>query len=169
MVECGVRYRTWAPGKTGVEVIIYNSAGETARVVSLGKEEGGYFCATDPEGGAGDLYNYQFDGAKWPDPASRSNPTGVHGAAEVIDPTTYHWSDALWKPPALADLVIYELHIGTFTPGGTFLETIEKLTYLVELGVKGGRNHAGGRFSRRSKLGLRWCFAICTGARLWHA
>ena len=136
MVECGVRYRTWAPGKTGVDVIICNSAGEAARVVSLGKEEGGYFCARDPEGGAGDRYNYQFDGAKWPDPASRFNPIGVHGAAEVIDPTTYHWSDTLWKPPALADLVIYELHVGTFTPCGTFRAAIEKLTYLVELGVK---------------------------------
>ncbi len=110
----GVGYRTWAPGHDRIDVVVYDTGGEVARTVSLGKEAGGYFSAVDSKGRAGDHYKYRFNGQEWPDPASRSNPDGVHGAAEVIDPRDFSWHDEAWVGPSLADLVIYELHIGTF-------------------------------------------------------
>ncbi len=128
-----MRYRTWAPEKR-VKVEIANGSGRK-RELSLGVEPGGYHSAIDPEGGAGDRYKYRFDGKEWPDPASRFNPESVHGPAEVIDPRGYQWRDRNWTPPALSDLVIYELHIGTFTPAGTFRAAIEKLDHVRDLGA----------------------------------
>lgn len=131
--EGGVRYRTWAPGKD-VTVVITTAAGEQ-RQLSLGEEPGGYRSERDPEGRAGDRYKYRLEGSDWPDPASRFNPDGVHGAAQVIDPCEYPWRDAGWVAPPLSELIIYEVHIGAFTPAGTFRAAIEKLDHLVALGV----------------------------------
>ncbi len=86
-------------------------------------------------GRAGDRYFYRFEGRDWPDPASRFNPDGVHGPAQVIDPRDYEWQDGAWRAPAFAGRVLYELHIGTFTPEGTFRAAIAKLDHLAELGV----------------------------------
>ena len=135
LAEGGVRYRTWAPGQSAVEVELYDQGGTPLRKLSLGKESGGYFSATDSAGRAGDRYKYRFGGNAWPDPASRSNPDGVHGAAEVIDPRAFSWTDDDWKSPALEELVIYELHVGTFTDAGTFRGAIERFDHLVRLGV----------------------------------
>ena len=135
LVEDGVRYRTWAPGKKKVEVVIFDPTGPAERIVSLVKEPGGYFNAVDPDGRAGDRYKYRFEGSDWPDPASRFNPDGVHGAGQVIDPSDYTWGDRAWSPPRVSELIIYELHIGTFTTEGTFHAAIGKLDHLVDLGV----------------------------------
>ncbi len=134
-VAGGVRYRTWAPGSKQVEAIIFDSQGAAARAVSLGRKEEGYFSAIDPAGGAGDRYKYRLDGKAWPDPASRFNPDGVHGVGQVIDPGDFAWDDDDWSPPPISALIIYELHIGTFTPEGTFRAAIDKLDHLVDLGV----------------------------------
>ena len=131
----GVRYRTWAPGHGSVSAVIYDRAGKRLRTVSLGKEEAGYYSGIDPAGRAGDRYKYRLAGKEWPDPAARFNPNGVHEAAEVIDPADFIWHDQDWTAPSVADLVIYELHIGTFTPEGTFRAAVAKLDYLVALGV----------------------------------
>ncbi|CAN5444270.1 malto-oligosyltrehalose trehalohydrolase [soil metagenome] len=135
VVPGGVRYRTWAPRKATVKAVIFDGKGEIKRKVSLGEEAAGYFSALDPEGRAGDRYKYRFEGRDWPDPASRFNPDGVHGAAQVIDPGDYAWHDETWSVPPLSELVLYELHIGTFTAEGTFRAAIEKLAHLVALGV----------------------------------
>jgi maltooligosyltrehalose trehalohydrolase len=135
LVENGVRYRTWAPGKEKVEVVIFDPAGLEERIVSLGEEPGDYFSAIDPAGRVGDRYKYRFGGSDWPDPASRFNPDGVHGAGQVIDPSDYAWGDRAWPPPRVSELIIYELHIGTFTAEGTFHAAIGKLDHLVDLGV----------------------------------
>ncbi|MEO6871030.1 MAG: malto-oligosyltrehalose trehalohydrolase [Chthoniobacterales bacterium] len=135
LVEAGVRYRTWAPGKEEVEVVIYDANQGTARTIPLHPEGAGYFSGIDGRGAAGDLYKYRFGGQEWPDPASRFNPSGVHGPSQVIDPRDYEWRDESWSPPSVADLVIYELHIGTFTPEGTFRGAIGKLDHLVRLGI----------------------------------
>lgn len=135
MVTSGARYRTWAPGKPAAAAVISNAQGEARRTLSLNKEADGYFSALDPEGRAGDRYQYQFDGRAWPDPASRFNPDGVHGAAQVIDPSDFAWHDEAWSAPPVSDLVIYELHVGTFTPEGTFQAAIGKLDHLADLGV----------------------------------
>lgn len=81
---------------------------------------------------------YQFvvdDGAPAPDPRSAFQPRGVNGPSEVVDHSKFQWSDGLWQAKPLSSAVIYELHVGTFTPEGTFRSAIEKLEYLVELGI----------------------------------
>ncbi len=166
--EGGVRYRTWAPGKE-VAVVVTSAAGAERREFSLGEESGGYRSAIDREGRAGDRYKYRFDGNEWPDPASRFNPEGVHGPAEVIDPRDYTWADEGWVAPPLAELVIYELHVGTFTPAGTFRGAIEKLDHLVALGVSAIEIMPVADFPGRTQLGLRRGVALRAGAGLRHA
>ena len=135
LVAGGVQYRTWAPGKAVVEAVIFDAESGVKRTVPLGQEEDGYFRGLDPEGCAGDRYKYRLDGDEWPDPASRYNPDGVHGVAQVIDPADFTWHDQAWSTPPRSDLIIYELHVGTFTPEGTFRGAIDKLDHLAELGV----------------------------------
>ena len=130
-----MRYRTWAPDKNQVAAVIRDHTDAELRTVSLSKNDDGYFSGLDQQGRAGDRYQYRFDGGDWPDPASRFNPDGVHGPAQVIDPCEYEWQDDAWRTPALSGLVLYELHLGTFTPEGTFRAAIDKLDHLVQLGV----------------------------------
>jgi maltooligosyltrehalose trehalohydrolase len=136
VVGTGVRYRIWAPEKHRIEARIQPVGGGEARTLVLEPETNGHHSGTDLLGAAGDRYQYFVDGAgPFPDPSSRSQPEGVHGASQVIDPERFHWHDAGWKCPPLRDLVLYEAHIGTFTPEGTFRAAIGKLPHLRELGV----------------------------------
>jgi maltooligosyltrehalose trehalohydrolase len=85
---------------------------------------------------AGDRYWFRVDGrGPYPDPASRFQPCGVHGPSMLVDPGAYAWRDGDWTPPRLADAIIYELHVGTFTPEGTFAAAQRKLPVLAALGV----------------------------------
>jgi len=84
----------------------------------------------------GDRYGYVLDGGHaLSDPVSRYLPDGVHGPTEIVDPATFPWGDSSWRGLALRDYVIYELHIGTFTPGGTFDSAVRKLDYLKQIGI----------------------------------
>jgi maltooligosyltrehalose trehalohydrolase len=83
----------------------------------------------------GSLYFYQLDGRDCADPASHSQPQGVHGASAVVDHAAFDWTDAPWTGIPLADMVIYELHVGTFTAEGTFAAMIARLPDLMELGI----------------------------------
>jgi maltooligosyltrehalose trehalohydrolase len=84
----------------------------------------------------GDRYGYRINGGELrPDPASRFQPDGVHGPSEVVDPNTYTWRDQAWHGIEPSALVVYELHVGTFTPAGTFAAAAERLPSLAELGV----------------------------------
>lgn len=131
----GVRFRVWAPAASRVDVVLYRD-GEAAAVIPLVAEEGGYHGAMVAGIGPGARYRYRLDGADtFPDPASRSQPDGVHGASEVVDPDAFEWTDTDRPTIAGGDLVIYELHVGTFTPGGTFDSAIERLDHLAALGV----------------------------------
>jgi maltooligosyltrehalose trehalohydrolase len=133
--EGGVHFRTWCKHERA-EVIILKEAGERIRRVGLEPEPGGYFSGLDEAGLPGDLYQYRFgDSALWPDPASCYQPKGVHGPSMVVDGVSFPWTDESWVRPALSDLVIYELHIGTLTPQGTFRSAIERLPHLSALGV----------------------------------
>ncbi|HEY2138559.1 MAG TPA: malto-oligosyltrehalose trehalohydrolase [Chthoniobacterales bacterium] len=135
MIHSGVHYRTRSK-HARVEVMIFGAGGEVVRTLTLEKEPGGYFSGVDEAGAAGDLYKYRFDGADaWPDPASCYQPHGVHGPSAVVDSGSYNWTDANWSPPAFSDLVIYELHVGTFTKDGTFRSVITQLPHLVALGI----------------------------------
>ncbi len=133
----GVRYRIWAPERRQVEARILPGDGGKMRTMMLTRDEEGYHAALDAAGMAGDRYQYVVDGdGPFPDPASRFQPEGVHGVSEVTDPHAYAWGDSGWRRPPLRDLVVYELHIGTFTPEGTFAAAIKKLPCLCDLGIK---------------------------------
>jgi maltooligosyltrehalose trehalohydrolase len=96
----------------------------------------GWFEGRAPGIGAGARYRFRLpDGRLLPDPASRFQPEGVHGPSMVIDPAAFAWSDHGWRGVRLEDLVVYELHVGTFTPAGTFDGVVAQLPYLRDLGV----------------------------------
>jgi maltooligosyltrehalose trehalohydrolase len=125
-----VHFRVWAPAATSVEVELVD-AGEMKTPL---QRDGQYFQGLIPAA-AGDRYWYWLDGtARLPDPASRSQPDDVHGPSQVVDPA-FAWSDTGWRGIALEECIIYELHVGTFTPQGTFDGVISRLDYLCELGI----------------------------------
>ena len=132
-------YRVWAPEKQRVEVILFSEQGDILRAVLLRPAGDGYFQGTDTQGREGDLYKYRLDGDEgrtFPDPLSRYQPRGVHGPSQVMAARQYAWKhDADHRRVTLDALVIYELHIGTFTREGTFFAAISKLDYLRDLGI----------------------------------
>jgi maltooligosyltrehalose trehalohydrolase len=102
----------------------------------LVKYQRGYWQLITTDIRPGDLYQiWTDDGEKLPDPASRSQPNGVHGPSQAIDVNEFEWSDDAWRNPLLEDYIIYELHTGTFTVEGNFEAIKSKLPYLKELGV----------------------------------
>jgi len=124
------RFRVWAPSATSVEIELVDSG---APKIPL-QRDGEYFQGSVPAA-AGDRYWYWLDGTvRRPDPVSRSQPDGVHGPSQVIDPA-FAWSDSRWRGIALEEYIFYELHVGSFTPHGTFDSVISRLDYLVELGI----------------------------------
>ena len=128
----GVRFRLWAPVARRVDVV--SESGEVlAPMHDVGR---GVFEVVLVGAEPGLLYRYRVDGrTAYPDPASRFQPQGVHGPSMVVDPARYRWRDGEWLGVAREDLVFYELHIGTFTPEGTFAGARRRLPYLKELGV----------------------------------
>jgi len=125
-------FRVWAPYADSVQLHVVSPA---ERKVELGQEERGYWGALVDGVEPGTLYKYIIGGVgEFPDPASRSQPQGVHGPSEVVD-TGFPWTDTGWRGPLLRDYIIYEMHVGTFTPGGTFDSAVSHLDYLVDLGV----------------------------------
>jgi maltooligosyltrehalose trehalohydrolase len=123
-----VEVRTWAPRAGRAAVRIGGAEHDLA-------DEGLGVRAAQVPGGHGDDYLLVLDGEELPDPASRWQPEGLRGPSRVVDPRTFAWSDGAWDGVALEDLVLYELHVGTFTPEGTFEAAVERLPALRELGV----------------------------------
>jgi len=135
ITEQGVDYRVWAPQSERVVVRVTARDG-TPRSVPLRPESHGYHRGIDAEGVAGDRYLIELgEGARFPCPASRFQPDTISGPSMVIDPQAFPWTDQAWSRPAFRDLVIYELHVGTFTPEGTYRAIIDRLAYLRELGI----------------------------------
>jgi maltooligosyltrehalose trehalohydrolase len=119
-----------------VEAVIYSGDGKQLRSFPLQREKDGYFIGTDPLGQAGDRYKLRPDGGMdFPSPASHYQPEGVHGPSMVVDHRRYQWGDSEWRKPAFRDLIIYELHIGTFTGEGTFLAAAARMPYVRDLGI----------------------------------
>ena len=132
-VRC--RFSVWAPDAESVEVVLLGEAeGDVVRVVSLEPLPFGNHVRTVENVDPGQRYKIRIDGSDIPDPASRSQPDGVHGASEVVD-LAYDWEDREWLGVPLRDYVLYELHVGTFTLQGTFDGVAEHLGGLKELGV----------------------------------
>ena len=124
-------FRVWAPaaGKAEVEV-----TGTRVAMTSTG--ERGWFEVEVPEADAGSDYRFALDGGDpLPDPRSAHQPQGVHGPSRVVDHTAFPWTDEGWRGAHLPSAVVYELHVGTFTPEGTFDAVITRLDHLVSLGV----------------------------------
>jgi maltooligosyltrehalose trehalohydrolase len=132
----GVRFRVWAEDARRVEAVILGAEDKEQHAHDLTRDTDGYFEGFVDSIGSGTRYMYRLNGDTLrPDPASRYQPEGVHGPSEVVDPA-FVWSDGgTWQGVSLEEMVIYEVHIGTATPEGTFEAFIEKLPHLKSLGV----------------------------------
>jgi maltooligosyltrehalose trehalohydrolase len=123
-------FRVWAPEANALTLVLDD---ETHPMEAVGD---GYFEREVDDVGPGSRYRVALDGdGPFPDPASRFQPEGVHGASQVVDPAAYNWTDDDWSGVPREELVIYELHVGAFTPAGTFDAVREQLAYLKDLGV----------------------------------
>jgi maltooligosyltrehalose trehalohydrolase len=135
----GYRFRVWAPTARSVALHLRQSGGRISVFDLKRKDEDatpGVWEAVVEDAVAGDRYAYSLDGKDpLPDPASRFQPDGVHAWSAVVDPQPFRWTDGDWRGLDPRRAVIYELHVGTFTPEGTFRAAIDKLRYLRELGV----------------------------------
>ena len=135
--ESGVHFRVWAPRAKKVRVVIQHphSTGEPREVV-LSPEPGGYAAGFVTGVSAGARYHYRLDdGEPLPDPVSRYQPEGPFGPSQVVDPRRFHWNDDGWTGLEPHQHVVYELHIGTFTPAGTFAAATKELAFLAQLGI----------------------------------
>ncbi len=133
-LEDGVRFRVWAPRCRHVALRVLSA--HMGAPLALSAAGGGWFDATVAGVGPGARYRYVLDGERErPDPAARFLPEGVHGPSEVVDTRAFPWTDRGWRGRALRDMVLYEIHVGTFTPEGTFEAVIPRLDRLQALGV----------------------------------
>ncbi len=130
-----VRLALWAPSVSTVEVALRH--GRSLSYASLDRQADGFFRLTTDRLRAGDQYAYRIDGRAFdvPDPASRFQPRDVHGPSEVIDGHAFAWKDAAWQGRPWEEAVIYELHVGAFTPEGSFAAAQTRLAGLAELGI----------------------------------
>src|SRR3954447_23741825 len=119
----GVRFAVWAPEAKSVAVEI------GAERYAMERDPRGVWAAEVASAGPGTRYRFRIDDGEsgYPDPYSRSQPEGVHGPSEVVDPDAFDWHDADWPGLSIQGLVIYQLHVGTATPEGTFDSLIGQL------------------------------------------
>jgi len=137
VVRGGVHFRVWAPERRRVRVRLEDEAGAALEEHALACEPGGYHAVL--VAGVDDGARYRLllddDSQPYPDPASRRQPDGPHGASMVVDPSRYRWRDAGWPGPTRGGQVLYELHVGTFTREGTWRAAARQLAELAALGV----------------------------------
>ena len=127
----GSRFRLWAPAQARIDLVIEGRDPLTMEPTGQGWHE---LVVADAQPGS--LYRFRLpDGLLVPDPASRFQPQDVHGPSEVIDPYAFSWKDGTWTGRPWHETVLYELHVGAFTPEGTFAAAIAMLDHLVALGV----------------------------------
>jgi malto-oligosyltrehalose trehalohydrolase len=134
----GTRFQLWAPVARQVDLVIHdpNHDNGQQRLIPLSAQPDGWYHYIDSQSGHGTLYQYRINGDLLvPDPASRYQPQDVHGPSQVIDPTRFVWQDTHWTGRPWEETVLYELHVGTFSPEGTFAGVKNKLDYLVDLGI----------------------------------
>lgn len=129
-----VRFRLWAPAAREVDLCL--SGATRPMNFPLDRRDQGWFELLTDAAEPGSDYFFQCNGAeKVPDPASRFQPHDVHGPSQVINPGAFDWQDDNWRGRKWEEAVIYELHVGTFTPQGTFSAACERLDYLEDLGI----------------------------------
>src|SRR5665213_3308683 len=133
VANAGVSFCVWAPAAAVVSVV-FDKPGDAS--LELRKNPQGYFEGQSLRAQHGTTYRYAVDSnGAYPDPYSRYQPSGPHGPSMVIDPQRYRWRDAAWQGLDPARQVIYELHVGTFTPGGTYRSAALQLEKLKDLGI----------------------------------
>lgn len=126
-------FTVWAPYLQEVAVQIISPED---RLIPMVQDDRGYWKVTAEDVEPGTLYFYKLEGSlERPDPASHFQPESVHGPSQVVDRNTMQWNDREWSGVPLEEMIIYELHVGTFTPAGTFDAIIPRLKELHELGV----------------------------------
>lgn len=134
LVEDGVRFAVWAPDHEQVRLVVSDDHGE--RTLDMTVDARGVWSVMDPAAAAGSRYAFlPGEEPETPDFYSRSQPDGVHSRSEVVDPTMYEWNDHDWRGIPADEAIIYELHVGTYTPEGTWDGLIEQLPELKEFGV----------------------------------
>jgi maltooligosyltrehalose trehalohydrolase len=127
----GIRFRVWATKPKLIEVVLQDGTAHR-----LQKDDAGYWSGLIRQAKVGMTYRYRVDGKEsFPDPCSRFQPEGPHGPSLIVDPGTYRWRDQQWRGVRMHGQVIYELHIGTFTPDGTFDSAVKELDELKRLGI----------------------------------
>jgi maltooligosyltrehalose trehalohydrolase len=136
----GTRFRLWAPSSPHVALELDVHGGGAPMRFAMHAGEGGWHEIDIADAQAGSRYKFIVltgDGQELavPDPASRSNPLGVHGASEIVDPREFTWRNPEWSGRSWPDAVLYELHVGTFTKQGTFAAACQRLEELKDLGI----------------------------------
>ena len=118
-------------------LVVEDASGAVLNEITLASEGDGYFSALVPSVVAGTLYRYRLDAGPscFPDPASRAQPFGPHGPSQVVDPASFTWTDQSWAGVRLEGQVLYELHVGTFTPEGTWRAAMDHLPALTDVGI----------------------------------
>src|SRR5580704_5699388 len=130
-----VCWRVWSPQARSMELVLYPEPGE-CRILEMKPEPGGYFVHTEPDVEEGQRYAFRIDrGPERPDPMSRWQPDGVHLPSAVFRTDGFKWSEGDWTGLSRKELVIYELHVGTFSREGTFDAMIPRLEEFRELGL----------------------------------
>lgn len=133
------RFCVWSPTSKQVELVIVDDDRHPQQTQAMTLSQDGFHSAEIPDVSVGTKYFYRFDGGEMrPDPASRFQPDGVHGPSQVCSGATsdrFAWTDQAWKGVDQSDLIIYEMHVGTFTEAGTYHSAIHRLDELVDLGV----------------------------------
>ena len=131
----GVNFRLWGPAARQAELALDAGAGVAPRLVAAACDAQGWWECHVPEAAPGTLYQWRIDGELLvPDPASRQNPLGPLQPSCVVDPLQFEW-DPDWAGRPWAEVVLYELHVGAFTPEGTFEAATERLEELADLGI----------------------------------
>lgn len=126
--------RLWAPNARGVTLVLPRP-GEVAGRIPMGREDGGWWRSPEPLAPGTDYAFSLDDGPPLPDPRSPWQPSGVHGPSRTFDTSVHAWGDHAWQGRSVLGAVMYELHVGTFTPEGTLDYAIGRLDHLARLGV----------------------------------
>lgn len=130
----GVRFSLWAPSASTVELCL--EVDDHGKIFAMQQYPEGWYGLETRAASPGSLYRYRIDGELLvPDPASRFQPDDIHGNSEVVDPAAYIWQDSGWQGRPWQEAVVYELHVGSFTPAGNFNAVEKKLDYLADLGI----------------------------------
>jgi maltooligosyltrehalose trehalohydrolase len=140
----GAHVRVWAPAAARVELVIPASGGAAERTMAMAREADGHFSVFDPHARAGGRYWFRLDGPSTglgagdrlrADPASRWQPDGPHQASAYVDSTSYEWTDGARRGLTAIGQVVYEMHVGTFTPEGTWAAAAAQLEELARIGI----------------------------------